>query len=394
MKNPKRYAADRREVPGDRSAVDPSSGNDAVSSEPQSWWNSLPGSSANVTGATISSLTNTALPSALCPVTTRRASIPLSLGHAPRAHPTTTRAARRASVTSLDRGCFHRQNPRVRSPTTRSRPSGATALSASATSCRPSGSTTWRNPSTRRSEPRRSRICRRWATRWPGSARHEHRAAATSSPAPTTRAISRSSSRSRPSRRSPTIVAQLLRTQRVWLYEDSVLVKEPGTTETDGVPPGHGVLPPRRRPGVHHVGSARPGRCRERRGAVRPRLAPPPHALSAEPVRDERTDPGHRGRGRAGLLARVPNSSASTPNRAIITVHHARTIHGAHANDSATRRRRAISVRYAGDDVVYRIKPGAPTKPHHAALVEGQPLEPPACPQVWPAAAALDTARS
>jgi ectoine hydroxylase-related dioxygenase (phytanoyl-CoA dioxygenase family) len=67
-----------------------------------------------------------------------------------------------------------------------------------------------------------------------------------------------------------------------------------------------------------------------------------------------------------------------------IVVHHARTIHGARANASATRRRRAISVRYAGDDVVYRIKPGAPQKPHHAAMVEGQPLDPEACPVVWP----------
>ena len=67
-----------------------------------------------------------------------------------------------------------------------------------------------------------------------------------------------------------------------------------------------------------------------------------------------------------------------------VTVHHARTIHGAHANRSAARRRRAISVRYAGDDVVYRRKPGAPPKAHHADLVENEPLDGRACPQVWP----------
>jgi len=68
-----------------------------------------------------------------------------------------------------------------------------------------------------------------------------------------------------------------------------------------------------------------------------------------------------------------------------VVVHHARTIHGAHANRSADRRRRAVSVRYAGDDTVFRIKAGAPQKAHHAELVEGAPLSEPACPQVWPA---------
>jgi ectoine hydroxylase-related dioxygenase (phytanoyl-CoA dioxygenase family) len=67
-----------------------------------------------------------------------------------------------------------------------------------------------------------------------------------------------------------------------------------------------------------------------------------------------------------------------------ITVHHARTIHGAHANASATRRRRAISVRYAGDDVVFSTVAGSPTKPHHATLREGEPLDPVACPLAWP----------
>jgi ectoine hydroxylase-related dioxygenase (phytanoyl-CoA dioxygenase family) len=67
-----------------------------------------------------------------------------------------------------------------------------------------------------------------------------------------------------------------------------------------------------------------------------------------------------------------------------ITVHHARTIHGAHANTSTHQRRRAISVRYAGDDVVFRVKRGAPRKPHHATLVDGAPLDPDVCPIAWP----------
>jgi ectoine hydroxylase-related dioxygenase (phytanoyl-CoA dioxygenase family) len=66
-----------------------------------------------------------------------------------------------------------------------------------------------------------------------------------------------------------------------------------------------------------------------------------------------------------------------------LTVHHARTVHGAFGNASATRRRRAISVRYAGDDVVYRRKPGAPPKPVPESVVDGSGLDA-AFPTVWP----------
>jgi ectoine hydroxylase-related dioxygenase (phytanoyl-CoA dioxygenase family) len=181
------------------------------------------------------------------------------------------------------------------------------------------------------------------------------------------------------------IVAQLLGTHRVWLYEDSVLVKEPGTAEKtvfhqdmayfhldgdqvcttwvplDPVDAGNGAVqfvrgshlrPTRFRPNLFVTSEPIPGTS----GEIVPDFSQSDDLVSFD------TEPGD------------------------ITVHHARTIHGAHANNSATRRRRAISVRYAGDDAVYRVKPGAPRKPHHAALVEGRPLEAPACPQVWPVA--------
>ena len=67
--------ADRREVGGGAPGASPASGKCGASSAPHSWWNSLPGSSAVVTGATGPSLTNTALPSASCPVTTLRTSM-------------------------------------------------------------------------------------------------------------------------------------------------------------------------------------------------------------------------------------------------------------------------------------------------------------------------------
>ena len=69
-----------------------------------------------------------------------------------------------------------------------------------------------------------------------------------------------------------------------------------------------------------------------------------------------------------------------------MTVHHARTLHGAGGNATATRRRRAISVRYAGDDVRFRPRPGAMAKPHHEGLEAGAALGTPGLPRVWPGA--------
>ncbi len=67
-----------------------------------------------------------------------------------------------------------------------------------------------------------------------------------------------------------------------------------------------------------------------------------------------------------------------------IVVHHAATLHGAGANRSSSRRRRAISVRYCGDGVRYQIRPGAPTKPHHSEVSSGNMVvDHPDCPLVW-----------
>jgi len=65
-----------------------------------------------------------------------------------------------------------------------------------------------------------------------------------------------------------------------------------------------------------------------------------------------------------------------------VTIHHARTIHGAGPNMS-NRSRRAISLRYCGDDAVYLTRPGSPAKAHHVNVVEGAELHNDDCPIVW-----------
>lgn len=185
----------------------------------------------------------------------------------------------------------------------------------------------------------------------------------------------------------PGIAAALLRSERVWLYEDSVLVKEAGApyrTEfhTDA--------------GYFHVAgdqactfwvpldpaSAATGAVQYVRGShrwpqeFRPNLFTIPDPIpgtEGDVVPDVLDDPEL-----AGALVGfevVPGD---------VVVHHYRTLHGAPANTSSTRRRRAISVRYCGDDIRYRLRPGAPRKPHHAGVRDGDPLGGPDCPQVWP----------
>ncbi len=189
----------------------------------------------------------------------------------------------------------------------------------------------------------------------------------------------------RATRRSPAIVGRAApAAERVWLYEDSVLVKEPGTVDRTAF---HQDL------AYFHVDGDQvctvwvpldPVDTGQRRGAVRARLAPRPHRVPTQPVRHHAVAPGHRGRGgarphrRPGARAvRHPPGRRRRPPRP----HHPRR---AREPQRRSPRRRASPIRYAGDDAVFRIKPGAPQKAHHATLVEGAPLAEPACPMVWP----------
>ncbi|MBU3701220.1 MAG: phytanoyl-CoA dioxygenase family protein [Acidimicrobiia bacterium] len=179
----------------------------------------------------------------------------------------------------------------------------------------------------------------------------------------------------------PTVVAALLRSKSVWLYEDSVLVKEPGTQERTGfhqdmayfhldgenvcttwIPldevdystgavvyvVGSHLDHTEYRPNMFVSDMQLPGTVGE--------AVPDYSMIDDAPIVSFETKPGD------------------------LVVHHARTIHGAGANASATRRRRAISIRYAGDGVVFHRRVGAPEKPHHAGLRDGDRLSTPAFP--------------
>jgi ectoine hydroxylase-related dioxygenase (phytanoyl-CoA dioxygenase family) len=68
-------------------------------------------------------------------------------------------------------------------------------------------------------------------------------------------------------------------------------------------------------------------------------------------------------------------------------VHHVRTVHGSQGNESATRSRRALTLRYLGDDVRYLERKGAPPDSHKSpVLSDGDVMDSPDFPLVWTAA--------
>lgn len=179
----------------------------------------------------------------------------------------------------------------------------------------------------------------------------------------------------------PGVVSSIMRTEAVWLYEDSVLVKEAGTADPtlwhqdagyfqvggeqicttwcplDEVDAASGAL-------SYAVGSHLSGEM------YRPNLF-----VSPEPL------PGTEG----SVVPTEPDGPIVTIELAPgdVAIHHARTLHAAGGNHTASARR-AVSVRYCGDDVRYRLRPGTPRKPHHTSIADGDLLGGPDCPRVWP----------
>ncbi len=69
-----------------------------------------------------------------------------------------------------------------------------------------------------------------------------------------------------------------------------------------------------------------------------------------------------------------------------VIVHHSRLVHGSGPNYTADARRRAVSLRYAGDDVTYWFHPSAPPQPHHVhGLSNGDTIDCDQFPVVWQA---------
>ncbi|MDB5393505.1 MAG: hypothetical protein JWM91_1011 [Rhodospirillales bacterium] len=183
------------------------------------------------------------------------------------------------------------------------------------------------------------------------------------------------------------IAARLLRSRKINLYEDSILVKEPGTLEKTAFhqdiayfhAEGHQIcttwMP------LDPV-TVETGALKFIRGSHLWKTQYRPNffitELAMPDTEGENVPNFHKDRRGHEVV-----SFATEPGD--ITVHHARTIHGADGNASTHIRRRAISVRYCGDDARYYFRKGAPRKPHHEEVRQGDLMDHPACPIVWQA---------
>ncbi len=171
----------------------------------------------------------------------------------------------------------------------------------------------------------------------------------------------------------PAVAAAILRTERLWLYEDSVLVKEPGSTvatrwHTDD--------------GYFHVDG-------EQLATLWVPLDPAPREAGSLRFLRGSHLAGRRYRPTLFVVDdAIPGSEGEPPPQpdlddddvfgfdllpGDLTVHHARTLHASEGN-STDHARRALSVRYCGDDAVVRIKPGVPGKPGLDRVAAGTPL--------------------
>lgn len=171
----------------------------------------------------------------------------------------------------------------------------------------------------------------------------------------------------------PAVVARILDTDRLWLYEDSVLVKEAGSTvptrwHTDD--------------GYFHVEG-------DQLATVWLALDPSPRAAGS--LRFVRGSHRADTRYRPTLFVTddpIPKTSgAPAPTLDLddqsvfgwdlvagdLTIHHARTLHAAEGNSTPCTRR-ALSIRYCGVATVVQPKPGAPAKMGMSTVSPGTPM--------------------
>ena len=171
----------------------------------------------------------------------------------------------------------------------------------------------------------------------------------------------------------PRLVAEVLGTDRIWLYEDSVLIKEAGSTV---VTKWHSD------DGYFHVEG-------EQLGTLWVPLDPAP--LTAGALRFLRGSSKSTDAYRPTLFVTddpIPGTEGELPPQIAFddpavmgfdlevgdcTIHHSRTLHAAGGNES-NEPRRALSIRYCGDDAIVRTKPGAPMKDGLREVADGTPI--------------------
>jgi len=184
----------------------------------------------------------------------------------------------------------------------------------------------------------------------------------------------------------PELVAKLFRTDKINLYDDQILVKEPGAAERTAF---HQDQPYFHIQGTQvcavwvpvDVVTRESGSMGYVRGSHKWGKTFKPNIFIAQ-----RSSPGLSGED-------MPDIEASPEQFDIayhdakpgdVIVHHYQTLHGANGN-TANRTRRALSARYCGADARYLFRDSAPPQPHHQhELKDGDPMDSEQFPQLWP----------
>lgn len=189
------------------------------------------------------------------------------------------------------------------------------------------------------------------------------------------------------------IAAEIMGSTKINLYDEHLLVKEPGT---DTPTWWHHDLPYFHIEGNDISSIWLPlDPVTEESGAMRFALGSHRWGKLFTPVRIGVGDPVAGSERATDLAGPVPDIDAD-PDRYPTVCHemapgdcvvfHGRTLHAAKGNSSPNVRRRALALRFAGDDI--RWKTRASAAPVYTDLLEdGAPIDRRECPRVWPRAA-------
>ena len=186
----------------------------------------------------------------------------------------------------------------------------------------------------------------------------------------------------------PEIAALLTGSNKLYLYDDQLLVKPPGTMERTAWHQDQGYdhiagdkvcairVPADRE--TSELGLIQYLRGSHRSGKI----------YKVNYFISDATAPDDAGESIPKIEGHESNFDIVTyaPGPGDVVVHHLRTLHGAAGNSSETDTRRAVTFRYAGDDVRYYFRRFAPPAQRPSQLRDGDPLdlEPERHPVVWP----------
>ena len=195
----------------------------------------------------------------------------------------------------------------------------------------------------------------------------------------------------------PYVAARLFRTDKVNFYDDQTLMKEPGTREYTAF---HTDEPYYHLSGDQVCGmwvspdvvTADSGAMRYVRGSHRWGTFFKANVFVSQTsigeLMSEASDEENQ--------IQLPDIEGNPDQYDIVTypsepgdviVHHSNLIHGSGPNYRGDVTRRAVSFRYAGEDVRYRFHRSAPPQPHHDyQLSDGDPIDSEQFPVVWRAA--------